>query len=144
MTTKPLSDEQIGLAVRSIRKSKKFTAKDFAKECDLTAFTLCKIESGKQVLRLSRAAVMCKVLQISLEELAAFAGTLEGAVNQMKALKESFKQTTAYSTDNDARDEAVAESICTMGVGCHSQQCRAKAHGIPEQCARKDKKVDEL
>ncbi len=36
--------------------------------------------------------------------------------------------------NDDARIEAIGESICTMGVGCTAGTCFAKANGCPEMC----------
>jgi len=39
--------------------------------------------------------------------------------------------------ENDAHDEAKAESSCNFGVGCGtSGVCYAEAHGQPESCGR--------
>lgn len=40
--------------------------------------------------------------------------------------------------DDDALDEARAERLCSLGVGCGTAGvCYAAAHGQPEQCGRK-------
>ena len=41
--------------------------------------------------------------------------------------------------ENDAHDEAKAESSCSMGVGCGmAGVCYAEAHGEPDMCGRKE------
>jgi transcriptional regulator with XRE-family HTH domain len=102
MTIKPLSDEQIGLAVRTIRKAKKIKVGHLAKMCDVRASYMCRIESGILTLKISLARKICNALQVSLDDLADTAETLEATVNQLNTLTEAFKQTTAYSTDNKA------------------------------------------
>lgn len=39
--------------------------------------------------------------------------------------------------ENDAIDEARAESVCMMGVGCGTAGvCFAEANGVPEMCCK--------
>lgn len=45
--------------------------------------------------------------------------------------------------ENDAHDEAKADSVCSMGVGCGTAGvCFAKANGVPELCRHKDASVE--
>jgi transcriptional regulator with XRE-family HTH domain len=82
-----------GKILKSKREAFNMSIADVAREADISPSMLSRIESGeREDLRLSTAARLCEVLQLSLDELAGVKADTNALKAEIQYLKETIKQ----------------------------------------------------
>lgn len=64
--------KQFGAHIKSLRKAKKISLREFALRCEMDKATLIRIESGESNARLSSLMTISEVLEIHVGELFSF------------------------------------------------------------------------
>lgn len=62
-------DKRVGQQIRQLREKKKMTQQEVADALGVTKTAVCNWESGNRALYLDTAKKICKVLDVSLEEI---------------------------------------------------------------------------
>ncbi|MBP1631560.1 MAG: 3 family transcriptional regulator protein [Bacteroidetes bacterium] len=83
----------IGIAIKTLRKRKKISQKDLAKECNLSVNALCNIENNISFPQKSTISRICEVLNIPTSYLLFFSISDDDIPNDKKAVFDSLNST---------------------------------------------------
>nr|WP_320039045.1 helix-turn-helix transcriptional regulator [uncultured Bacteroides sp.] len=83
----------IGIAIKTLRKRKKISQKDLAKECNLSVNALCNIENNISFPQKSTISRICEVLNIPTSYLLFFSISDEDIPSDKKAVFNSLNST---------------------------------------------------
>ena len=106
-------DYSIGKIIRKVRKEKNLTQEELAEQLYVTSQAVSKWENETGLPDISQIVPLCRVLEISADELFGILGT-----NADEEVEKFLKETEAYSNSKvDADDEEKYDAYDNVGEG---------------------------